>query len=86
MGTPVVGANLGSLPELISSGRTGFLFEPGSPASLAAAVRDAVTGPPEPAMRARCRNEYVERYGVDQNYDQLIDIYESAIDFRHSQP
>ncbi len=29
-GTPVVGANIGGIPELIDDGKTGFLFEPGN--------------------------------------------------------
>ena len=38
-GLPVVGSNAGGVPEIIDDGETGLLFEPGSAASLAAALR-----------------------------------------------
>jgi glycosyltransferase involved in cell wall biosynthesis len=33
-GTPVLGADIGGIPELIESGKTGLLFESGSAADL----------------------------------------------------
>jgi glycosyltransferase involved in cell wall biosynthesis len=29
-GKPVIGANIGGIPELVINGKTGFLFEPGN--------------------------------------------------------
>lgn len=79
VGTPVIGADLGSLPELISVGKAGYLFEPGSASSLAGVVGTAgSTGSPA-GMRALCRETYLERYGVDRNYARLMEIYASAV-------
>jgi glycosyltransferase involved in cell wall biosynthesis len=38
-GLPVVASDIGGIPELVEPGETGFLFEPGGPAALAAAAR-----------------------------------------------
>jgi glycosyltransferase involved in cell wall biosynthesis len=38
-GLPVLGSRIGGIPELVEPGETGFLFEPGDPAALAAAAR-----------------------------------------------
>lgn len=38
-GTPVVGSRCGGIPEQISDGETGFLFEPGNERELAAALQ-----------------------------------------------
>ncbi len=38
-GTPVLGANIGGIPELIAVGKTGELFESGNKDALAAAIR-----------------------------------------------
>jgi glycosyltransferase involved in cell wall biosynthesis len=84
VGTPVIASRIGSLTELIDAGRTGLLFEPGKPDSLVEAVRNAVAEPSSADMRAAARHEYLNRYGIDRNYDVLMDIYQHAIDARHA--
>lgn len=37
-GTPVIGADIGGIPELIKSGKTGYLFEPENPRALASVI------------------------------------------------
>ena len=82
--TPVIASRIGSLTELIEPARTGFLFEPGNPESLAETVRESASGSGSPEMRVASRREYLDRYGIDRNYNELMDIYELAIDARHS--
>jgi glycosyltransferase involved in cell wall biosynthesis len=84
VGTPVIAAEIGSLTELIDSSRTGFLFESGSATSLAQAVRDAASATNITDMRRAARQEYLGCYGIDRNYDLLMDIYASAIESRRS--
>lgn len=38
LGKPIVGANSGATPEMVIAGKTGYVFEPGDPGSLAAAL------------------------------------------------
>jgi glycosyltransferase involved in cell wall biosynthesis len=38
-GLPVIGSDIGAIPELINPGETGFLFEPGDPDGLTSAIR-----------------------------------------------
>ncbi len=42
---PVVATRVGGLPEVVEEGRTGLLVDPGSPAALAAALRDVLGSP-----------------------------------------
>jgi glycosyltransferase involved in cell wall biosynthesis len=84
VGTPVIASKIGSLIELIEPARTGFLFEAGNPASLAQAVRDAASAPNITDMRQAARQEYLGCYGIDRNYELLMDIYTSAIESRRS--
>jgi glycosyltransferase involved in cell wall biosynthesis len=84
VGTPVIASEIGSLTELIEPSRTGFLFEVGNPASLAQSVRDAAATFGVPDMRHAARREYLDRYGIDRNYDLLMEIYGSAIESRAS--
>ena len=84
VGTPVIASRIGSLTELIDPDRTGFLFDAGNPGSLVEAVRKAASESSSKDMRGAARRKYLDRYGVDRNYDLLMDIYGRAIDARHS--
>lgn len=84
VGTPVIASEIGSLTELIDPGRIGFLFEVGNPASLVQIVREATSASNLSDMRRAARREYLDCYGIDHNYDVLMDIYERAIGARHS--
>jgi glycosyltransferase involved in cell wall biosynthesis len=44
-GVPVVGARIGGIVDLIEEGRNGRLYDPASPAALAAALRELIEAP-----------------------------------------
>jgi glycosyltransferase involved in cell wall biosynthesis len=63
MSRPVVGTDLGGLPELVEDGRSGLLVAPGDAAALAAAVGRVVDDPGLAAgMGAAARAEAEERF------------------------
>lgn len=76
--TPVIAAGIGGLPELVDDGRTGFLFEAGSPADLVRAVEKVEGMAGRPAMAAAARAEYETKYTARANYPQLLAAYERA--------
>lgn len=81
-GTPVIAANLGAAAELIDSGRTGLHFRPGDAEDLAAKVEWAATNLPAlTAMRKAARAEFEAKYTAEKNYDLLMKIYQTAIEF-----
>lgn len=72
-GTPVIGAAIGGIPELVDEGDAGFLFEPGDAASLATALQRARDELDHDAFdRAQRRGE---RLTLDTHTDKLLDIY-----------
>lgn len=78
-GTPVIASRLGAMAELVDEGRTGFLFAPGDPTDLAAAVERLLSDPDVLArMRPAARREFEAKYTAGTNYRRLIDIYERA--------
>jgi len=80
-GTPVVVSQLGAMAELVDDGRTGLLFEAGNASDLANKVTQLVGEGSELAkFRQQARWEYESLYTAETNYDQLIQIYERAID------
>ncbi|CAM3809994.1 glycosyltransferase family 4 protein [Roseateles saccharophilus] len=79
-GLPVIASRLGAMAELVEDRVTGLLFEPGSPAALAQRLRWAAVHPAELVrMGANARAVYEARYTAARNLEQLLAIYESAI-------
>ena len=72
-GTPVVGANIGGIPELIDEGKTGFLFEAKNVKSLEDAINKIVKNPSlAQQMQENCLNK---NFDTQQTYTQkYLDI------------
>lgn len=80
VGTPVIGADIGSLTEVVTEDVTGSLFPVGDPDGLAAAVEKFFALQDKyPEMRKACRQQFVDRFTAEANYLQLIQIYQEAI-------
>ncbi len=79
-GTPVIAANIGGLSEIVTEGRTGFLFSPGNSADLARRVQWAMQNPSQlTSMRSLARKEFERRYSAEADYPRLMSIYRTAI-------
>lgn len=77
LGTPVIGAAIGGIPELIREGETGLTFQSGSVESLAAAMR-RVTNMPNEQLSEMGRNgrAWVESdYTAERYRDRLLELY-----------
>lgn len=80
-GVPVIGANIGGIPELIEEGKTGFLFQPKNINQLTKiliACRDM--GRQRRDTLGTHAKEYIRKeYSVDNFYNQLMKIYTNSI-------
>jgi phosphatidylinositol alpha-mannosyltransferase len=76
-GTPVVGADSGSLPELVTPA-VGRLAAPDDPADLARAIIDVVTLAADPASPARCA-EHAAQWSWDVVGPQHLAAYDIAM-------
>ena len=80
-GTPVIGARVGAIPEMLDHEVTGLHFAPGDPDDLAAKVAWAWKHQSEmAAMGQSARRVYEEKYTARANYRLMMEIYASAID------
>ncbi len=78
-GTPVLASRLGAMAEVVMSGRTGLLFEPGNPVDLASKALGLLADESQlSAMRQMARREYEEKYTAEVNYRHLMAIYAKA--------
>ena len=76
LGTPVVGARIGGIPEMVEDGITGRLHESGDSDSL----RDALlwmSGPDADlqTMGTNARRRIEEEYNVDRHLERLLALY-----------
>lgn len=73
-GTPVVGANIGGIPELIKNGENGFLFEPGNKKDLALKVKMILNN--KNLAREMSENCFNTKFDNVREYaEKLIEIY-----------
>ena len=75
-GTPVVGARIGGIPELINDGETGYLFESGNAADFENKI-NMILNDDENAERM-AQNCSMTRFDTVEEYcDKLLKIYNS---------
>jgi len=80
-GTPVLGAFVGAIEEMLEDHVTGLHFAPGDPDALAKKVSWAWEHLPEMAAMGNAgRRAYEDRYTAKTNYQMLMEIYASAIE------
>lgn len=79
-GLPVIASRLGPMRELVDDGTTGLLFEPGNAVDLAEKMSWAKRHPQAmQEMGSNARSKYEALYTPARNYEQLMKIYEEAI-------
>lgn len=71
-GTPVVGANIGGIPELISNERTGYIFQPGNTAELSDYITQSFS---KTWKNDIIKQEHIERFSPKVYFDKINLIY-----------
>ena len=83
-GTPVIGANIGGIPELVIDKETGFLAKPNDSTSLAEAIKRALMFAKNKedyfAMQEKCRNHVLASCNQENYMDNLVTLYQELID------
>lgn len=80
-GKPVVGANIGGIPEIVIENTSGFLFSAGSEQELREAVlkADQLNEKEYQRLSLTSRKFAEDHFSPSKHYEQLIDIYNSLI-------
>jgi len=80
-GLPVLASNLGSMADIIKDGETGLLFTPGDADDLARKVKWLLNNPLKAQeLGENARRTFLEKYTPEQNYAELMAIYEDSIE------
>jgi glycosyltransferase involved in cell wall biosynthesis len=81
LGTPVIGSRIGGIPELIEEGRTGYVFDVKSAASLRQTIQKALSLPDHEytAMSQAAKDFAAKHFSAEAHYRKLIEVYDSVI-------
>jgi glycosyltransferase involved in cell wall biosynthesis len=79
-GTPVIGARIGGIPELVIDGHTGLLFEPGNADELAKRIQFMLNHPQQAISMGRAGRDYVENVTYpEKHYQETMQLYQSLL-------
>lgn len=79
-GTLVLASNIGSIKNIIKDKFNGLLFEPANKLDLISKVKWIMKNPKEcDQIALNANNEFKKKYSSEENYKQLLDIYNEAI-------
>ena len=81
-GTPVLGANIGGIPEIIKNHQTGAIFEPFNQQALSDAIiwGDKISADEYKLLTLQAFRFAYENFDPEIHYSKLIDIFKEAID------
>lgn len=79
-GKPVIGSNIGGIPEMIINGQTGLIFEPGNEIELREKMIYLLSKPSMiEDMGRKARDKAKLEYSSDIHYNKLIEIYQESL-------
>lgn len=83
-GTPVVGTDIGGIPELVDEGKTGFICEPGDVLSMADAISRGASAFLDRSaysmLQRNCRSYVMENCSREKFMSDLVNLYKESID------
>ena len=83
-GTPVIGTNIGGIPELVDEGKTGFICEPGDVPSMADAISRGTSAFLDRStysmLQRNCRSYVMENCSREKFMSDLVNLYKESID------
>lgn len=75
LGKPVLGADIGGIPELIEPGRTGWIFKSGDVDALAEAIARVQATTDLEAMGRAAREQVLTRFNRDRYLQSMLALY-----------
>lgn len=80
LGKPVIGANIGGIPELVKDGETGLTFESGNVDDLVEKIQYAISDEKQLIQWGKAGRAFVEKeLNSDKHYKKLMSIYQEAL-------
>lgn len=83
MGKPVVGADMGGIPELIEHGKDGYVFKAGDIKGLAGILQTMLESGDISHMGRAARKKAEGLFDPEAHYQKMMSIYASAAERKH---
>lgn len=79
-GKPVIGSEIGGIPEMVIEGETGMLFDPGDTEGLIEKITYMISDPARARkMGKNAREKVVNDYNAEGHYRSLLKVYENTL-------
>lgn len=78
-GKPVVGSNVGGIPDLIKNGHNGLLVEPGDEIDLSVAIEKVLTDKKMRDEMGRKGQTMARKFGVERMVEKIDDVYATLL-------
>ncbi|OGF31345.1 hypothetical protein A2223_03395 [Candidatus Falkowbacteria bacterium RIFOXYA2_FULL_35_8] len=86
LGKPVLGSDIGGIPELISKNKTGWLFEAGNVSDLEKELSEIYSADTEIVEFGKAARKYIEQtHSSEVYYHDLIQVYDKLLGDRGAQ-
>lgn len=84
LGVPIIGSDLGGIPELIDDGKNGFIFKHNDEMDLNSKLKqiNSLKDDELEMMKKASRDKFESNYTDNQHYAQIIKIYNEALERR----
>ncbi len=79
VGRPIVGSNIGGIPELIQNGKTGYLFTPGDKDDLANKMINLLTDKVLLLNMSHASTKFAEIFSMEKHVSELEKNYKATI-------
>ena len=79
MGRPVIGTQVGGIPEWLDDGKTGFLVEPGNSEQIAEKVMKLLSNRKFLEQMGKNARKKAEQFSIDKHVIQIENIYKDII-------
>ena len=85
LGVPVAASDIGPLPNIVKDNESGILFKAGDAVSLCHTIKEIWGRSDGLSLLGRgARQEFDKKYTADANYENLMKIYDAAIENKQS--
>lgn len=79
LGLPVIGVNVGGVPEYVDNGKSGFIVEPGNVKAIAEAMKKFIDHPELRESFGQNAKESVKKYDADAIVEKIEGIYKGLL-------
>ncbi len=80
LGSPVIGARIGGIPEMVKDNETGLTFKSGNALELSEQIEYAINNPDETIVWGQKARKFIEQeVNPEKHYQKLMTIYDLAM-------